>query len=142
MFDSLIGFEITIGGSWCIHSCLTTSFSFDHRGQRQSHSYSPSQALQIQKHLQASPDRQPCFCVTCNYLQEKPKRSQRDAEQTKEKPLRMRERKPKRSPTMYSDSTIGCTDSIVKTQVTQSNSKSLWTILLKFSEMIDTIKLV
>ena len=41
----------------------------------------------------------------------------------------------------HSDSTIGYRHSIVKTQVTQSNSKSLWTILLKNSEMIDMVKL-
>ena len=41
-----------------------------------------------------------------------------------------------------SASTIGCLHSIVKTQVTQSNSKSLWTIFLQISEMIDMVKLV
>ena len=40
-----------------------------------------------------------------------------------------------------SDSTIGYHHSIVKTQVTQSNSKSLWTIFLQISEMIDMVKL-
>ena len=42
---------------------------------------------------------------------------------------------------LASDSTIGYRHSIVKTQVTQSNSKSLWTIFLKNSEMIDIAKL-
>ena len=42
----------------------------------------------------------------------------------------------------FSDSTIGYHHSIVKTQVTQSNSKSLWTIFLQISEMIDMVKLV
>ena len=41
----------------------------------------------------------------------------------------------------FSDSKIDSTDSIVKTQVTQSNSKSLWTIFLQISEMIDVVKL-
>jgi hypothetical protein len=40
-----------------------------------------------------------------------------------------------------SDSRIGYRHLIVKTQVTQSNSKSLWTIFLQISEMIDMVKL-
>ena len=44
--------------------------------------------------------------------------------------------------TVLSDSRSGYHHSIVKTQITQFNSKSLWAIFLQISEMIDMVKLV